>query len=148
MSLPTEGAARVRVRYCECDPMGVAHHAAYAPWLELARTELLRAGGFTYADLERSGVFLVVTRLECRFHRPVYYDEVIEIRVRARARGRVRIDHDYEVVLVEPSAPREDDRTPDRALTSASTTLACVGRDGQVRPLPEALAAPPSPGKP
>ncbi|MFO0084137.1 MAG: acyl-CoA thioesterase, partial [Phycisphaerales bacterium] len=51
---------RVRVRYCECDPMNVAHHAAFIPWLELARTELLRTSGVSYAHLEAAGVFLVV----------------------------------------------------------------------------------------
>jgi hypothetical protein len=42
----------MRVRYAECDPMGVAHHATYLGWLEIARTELLRAGGVSYAQLE------------------------------------------------------------------------------------------------
>ena len=41
----------LRVRYPECDPMNVAHHSAYAVWLELARTELLREQGLAYRDL-------------------------------------------------------------------------------------------------
>lgn len=139
MNVPADGSIRVRVRYCECDPMGVAHHAAYAPWLEMARTELLRSAGITYAQLEREGTFLVVTRLECRYRRPVYYDEVVEIRVRARVNGRVRVDHEYEIFLVEGVPGRGGDRDADRPLTVASTTLACLGSDGAVRPLPEWL---------
>src|SRR4051812_48891639 len=79
-SAPTSGSVQVRVRYCECAPMGVPPHAAYAPWLETARTELLRATGIPYADLERAGVFLVITELPCRYRRPIFYDDVVEVR--------------------------------------------------------------------
>lgn len=37
MQLETE----IRVRYNECDPMGVVHHAIYPVWFEMGRTELL-----------------------------------------------------------------------------------------------------------
>ena len=35
----------IRVRYCECDPMGVVHHTVYPVWFEMGRTELLRDTG-------------------------------------------------------------------------------------------------------
>ena len=95
------GTVRIRVRYCECDPMGVAHHAAYAPWLEIARTEMLRESGVTYADMERAGVFLVITRLECRYRRPIYYDDLVEVRTRVVGGSKVKIQHEYEIVVVE-----------------------------------------------
>src|SRR5215831_14574596 len=97
----TQGSVRMRVRYCECDPMGVAHHAAYAPWLEIGRTELLRDTGVTYADMERAGVFLVITRMECRYRRPVYYDDLVEVRTRVVGGSRVKIQHEYEIVVAE-----------------------------------------------
>lgn len=136
--IPSAGVARVRVRYDECDPMGVAHHAAYVPWLEIARTELLRGTGVTYADLERSGVFLVVTRLECRYRRPARYDDVIDVRVRVTGAGRVHIDHEYELVLA--SSGNGDSRRAGDRLTTAATTLVCVGRDGRPAALPDWLA--------
>jgi acyl-CoA thioesterase FadM len=40
----------------------------------------------------------------------------------------VRIDHAYEL------------RRGETLLAEAATTIACVGRDGQVRPIPEELA--------
>jgi acyl-CoA thioester hydrolase len=120
--------------------MGVAHHAAYAPWLEIARTELLRESGVTYADLERAGVFLVITRLECRYRRPVHYDDVVEIRTRVVGGSRVKIEHEYEVLLAEDGGRGMRAREPGMVVTVAATTLACVGRDGRVRDLPEWLA--------
>lgn len=138
----TRGSVRMRVRYCECDPMGVVHHAAYAPWLEIGRTELLRDTGVSYADMERSGVFLVITRLECRYRRPVYYDDLVEVRTRVVGGSKVKIEHEYEIVVVEDGghSAGKAARLPGEPVTTASTTLVCVGKDGKVRALPEWLA--------
>jgi acyl-CoA thioester hydrolase len=38
-------------RYVETDQAGVIHHSVYAVWLEMGRTELLRANGLAYRDL-------------------------------------------------------------------------------------------------
>ena len=57
MSLRSHDTA-IRVRYCECDPMGVVHHANYAIWFEMGRTEMLRSQGGNYRDLEAAGRFL------------------------------------------------------------------------------------------
>lgn len=133
---------RVRVRYCECDPMGVAHHAAYIPWLEAARTEILRDAGVSYAELEAAGVFLVVTRLEVRYRRAGRYDDLLEVRTQVTRGGRVKIEHQYEVAVVERVGADAAALTNsgDDVLATASTTLACVDRDGKVRALPDWLA--------
>ena len=134
------GTTRVRVRYCECDPMGVAHHAAYAPWLEIARTELLRDCGVTYADMEKSGVFLVITRMEIRYKRPIFYDDLIEVRTRVIGGSRVKLEHEYEILMAQDGGHGRSDRMPGMPVMTGSTTLACVGRDGKIRELPEWLA--------
>lgn len=131
--LPLEGELRLRPRYCECDPMGVAHHASYIPWLEMARTEMLRAGGVTYAQLEDAGVLLVVTKLEVKYRIPARYDREVVIRTRVAGGGRARIDHAYEVLETRAGGELGD------VLATASTTLACVGRDGRPRALPDWL---------
>ncbi len=43
----------LRVRFAETDAMGVAHHAAYLPYLETARVEYLRALGHPYRRAAR-----------------------------------------------------------------------------------------------
>ncbi len=133
---PAAGTLRLRVRYCECDPMGVVHHASFVPWLEMGRTELLRATGVAYADMERAGFFLVITKLECRYRRPGRYDDVIEVRTTVAGTGAVKIEHTYEVWVVERAGEEP------HLLASAATTLACVGRDGKIQPLPAFLAWP------
>jgi acyl-CoA thioester hydrolase len=115
--------------------MGVAHHASYVPWLEIGRTEILRGTGATYAQLERAGVFLVIVKLDVRYRRPVLYDDLVEIRTRITGTSRVKIEHEYDVVVVERlSKPVQE------PAAAASTTLACVGKDGKVQPLPDWLA--------
>jgi acyl-CoA thioester hydrolase len=122
--------------------MGVAHHAAYAPWLEMGRTELLRASGVSYAALEHAGVFLVIVALEIKYRRPVLYDDVLEIRTRVIGGSRIKIKHEYEIVLSERAevGSKAASASVGETLAIGSTTLACVGRDGRVQPLPEWLS--------
>ncbi len=126
--------------------MGVAHHAAYAPWLEMARTEMLRAAGVTYAQMEASGVYLVVARMEISYRRPVRYDDIVEVRTRVTGGGRVKIEHEYELLLAEdgqgPAREGEQRRPPGALLSTARTVLVCVDRLGRVRALPEWLTPP------
>ncbi|MCC7388070.1 MAG: acyl-CoA thioesterase [Phycisphaerales bacterium] len=140
-----KGVHAVRVRYCECDPMGVAHHGAYIPWLEEARTELLRTSGVSYAQLEREGALLAVVKLELVYRRPARYDDRLEIAVRVEGASRVKIHHAYEIRLLERHGLDSAGLAAWRAagedlLARATTTLACIGRDGRPRALPEWLA--------
>jgi acyl-CoA thioester hydrolase len=120
--------------------MGVVHHASYVPWLEIGRTELLRGSGTSYAALEAAGVLLVIVKLDVRYRRSARYDDLIEVRTRWVGGSRVKLLHDYEVAVIEPGTPTPD-FVPFTAV-AASTTLACVDRDGAVRELPEWLVMP------
>jgi len=72
--------SRTRVRYKETDQMGIAHHSNYLVWFEIGRTDLCRATGIPYAEIERRGYLLVVTEISCRFRTPFRYDEEVLIR--------------------------------------------------------------------
>ncbi len=142
---PTEpialrGEITIRVRYAECDPMGVAHHGSYVAWLEAARTEILRDAGISYADMESHGVFLVITRLALAYKAPAFYDDLLTISAEVVGGGRARIDHAYEVTLAAPSKPHAAAPRP-RVLATATTTLACVDPSGRPVPLPAWLTA-------
>ncbi len=117
----------VRVRYPECDPMGVAHHATYPVWLEIARTELLREQGEAYRAVEAAGVYFVVARMNLRYRRPARYDDLLQITVHCGPSAGVKLEHHYTV------------ERDGELLATAQTTLACVDGEGQLRPVPEAL---------
>ncbi|MDB5290270.1 MAG: ybgC [Phycisphaerales bacterium] len=123
-----EQAITIRVRYPEVDAMGYLHHSRYWQYFEMGRIELLRSLGYSYADLEKQGVFFVVVKVECRYKAPARYDEELSLTTRVVKQTHVRIDHAYEL------------RRDGILLAEANTTIACVGRDGQLMPIPEFLA--------
>ena len=87
---------QVRVRYAECDPMGLLHHAKYFEYLELSRTELLRASGISYRELEARGVFFVVAKLEIRYKAPIRYDDEVTIHTQVERITRTRVSVKFE----------------------------------------------------
>lgn len=135
-AIADSGETRLRVRYHECDPMGVAHHSSYVSWLEIGRTEILRHSGLTYAQMEEGGVLLVVTRLEIAYKAPAKYDDEVVVCTRVSGGKRARLDHTYEVWV-----DRNDGRGKSVLCATASSTLACVDRDGKPQPLPEWIRA-------
>ena len=86
-----------RVNYSETDQMGIVYHAAYAVWLDVARTEHLRQCGLPYADIEARGFFLVVGELHLRYMRPARFDDVIRVRCWVRALDSRRVTFGYAV---------------------------------------------------
>jgi acyl-CoA thioester hydrolase len=121
---------QLRVRYSEADAMGYLHHSRYFQYFETGRVELLRSYGISYADLERQGVFFVVVRAECRFKAPARYDDELDLTTRIERQTHVAIDHAYEV------------RCAGKLLATATTTIACVGRDGTLMAIPPEFGEP------
>ena len=124
----TSGEIQIRVRYAETDKMGLLHHANYLVYFEQARTELLRVRGRTYKDMEDEGFFLVVAKLEVKYKAPAHYDDVLTVRTTVTRSSPIRIEHKYEVLR---------DGT---LLAEATSTLACVGRDGKLCAMPAWLS--------
>jgi len=70
----------LRVRYSETDRMGIVYHAHYIVWFEIGRTEYCRAAGLPYRKMEDSGLWILVTNVECTYRRPARYDDAIRVR--------------------------------------------------------------------
>jgi acyl-CoA thioester hydrolase len=99
--------------------------------MEMGRTELLRSVGESYAAMEAEGVFLVVTKVEVKYRRPMKYDDLVEIRTRVEKTSKIKLHHSYEIVLVERGGEMSE-----QVCAVASTELACVGADGRPTALP------------
>ena len=89
--------SRVRVRYKETDQMGIAHHSNYIVWFEIGRTDLCRAAGFPYTEIEARGRILVVTEVTCRYRIPYRYDDEVVIRTSVAEAGSRRMTFAYEL---------------------------------------------------
>jgi acyl-CoA thioester hydrolase len=116
-----EHTIEIRVRYCETDAMGVLHHSNYLCYFEMGRTELLRASGGSYREMEERGRFLVVTKAAIHYRAPARYDDLLTLTTRLKKISFAKLEHEYEL-------RREGD-----LLTTAETTLACVDREGRVQ---------------
>lgn len=88
---------RHRVRYRECDPMGVVYHAHYVDYFEVARTEALRSVGLPYRAIEDSGIIMPVVDLQVKYHRPARYDDMLSVITRFSRMPDVRVPIEYEV---------------------------------------------------
>ena len=114
-------------RYAETDKAGVVHHSVYPVWFEMGRTELLRANGVAYKDLETAGVFFVVARLQIKYRRPALYDEKLELETTCSLVTASKVEHTYKLT-----------RCGDRiVLAEAGTMLACVNAEGKLQRVPE-----------
>ena len=118
---------QLRVRYPDADPMGYLHHSIYLQYFEMGRIELLRSLGHSYADLERQGVFFVVVKVEVRYRAPARFDDELTLMTKVVKQTHVRIDHAYEL------------RKGEMLLAEATTTIACVDRNGELTQIPDFL---------
>ena len=123
----TTGEIQIRVRYSETDRMGLLHHANFFVYFEMGRTELLRARGLSYRDLEDAGHLLVIVDLGCKFKRPAYYDDLLTLRTTVERVTHVKIVHRYDLFR------------DGVLLAEGHSTLACVDREGKPQALPELI---------
>lgn len=91
----------MRVRYKETDQMGIAHHSNYLVWFEIGRTDLCRAAGFPYAEIERRGFLLVVSEIGCRYRIPFVYDDEVTIRTSVVSAASRAMKFGYELFAGE-----------------------------------------------
>jgi acyl-CoA thioester hydrolase len=70
----------IRVRYAETDQMNVVYYGNYAQYFEVARAESIRNLGFTYRELEATGIIMPVVEMQTKFLRPAHYDDLLTIK--------------------------------------------------------------------
>jgi acyl-CoA thioester hydrolase len=93
--------SETRVIYADTDAMGVAYHGNFIKWFEIGRTEYLRQIGHPYAKLEKDGIWLPVTELACKYKRPAFYDDLLDIVSWADDLGGASIVMGYEILRKE-----------------------------------------------
>ena len=118
MSSPSSTSS-LRVRYAETDKMGVAYYANYFVWFEVARADLLRSLGWTYREMEGSGVSLPVIEAHCEYHRSARYDDELQVKTEGRMLSPVRMEFTYEVWRIADTVMAASGRTVHAALDGA-----------------------------
>lgn len=92
------------MRFAETDAQGIAHHAAFVVWLEVARVAYLadHAGG--YGAIREQGIEALTTGVHLEYHLPAYFDDALRVHLRcvevrgARFRYEYRIEREGELI--------------------------------------------------
>jgi acyl-CoA thioester hydrolase len=69
----------VKVRFAETDAQGIAHHASFAVWLEVARVEYLAQHSGCYQSIRDSGLEALTVELHLEYRQAARFDEVLRV---------------------------------------------------------------------
>lgn len=106
-------ATPMRSRYSDTDQMGYVYHANFLAYFEVARTEMIRSFGFTYAQLEAQGYLLPIANVAVDYKEPLLYDEPFVIHTYIFRQPSVRLETWYKVT----------DESSDRLKAQGQVTL-------------------------
>ena len=113
-------STEIVVRFAETDAQGIAHHASFVVWLEVARVAYLAAHAGGYQAIRDRGFEALTTEVCLRYHRAAYFDETLRVWTRcvdlrgARFTYEYRIDRDGELVADGYTRHATVDRETDR----------------------------------
>ena len=109
----------LRVRYADTDTMGIVYYGTYLEYFEVARTEMLRAAGLPYAELEARGYALPVREAQARYERGARYDDLLRITTSLEPNDGPRLRISYEIRLEADGA----------LIATGETTLVFVSKE-------------------
>ena len=87
----------IKVRYCETDQMGLVHHGSYINYFEEARIAWISNLGFSYSEMEKSGIILPVSKLNVSYLRPAYFDDDLLVSVEIAELPTSRLIFNYTI---------------------------------------------------
>jgi acyl-CoA thioester hydrolase len=87
----------VVVRFAETDAQGIAHHASFVVWLEVARVAYLAEHAGGYRAIQEQGIEALTTEVHVRYHRAARFDERLTIWTRCVDLRGARFRYEYAV---------------------------------------------------
>ena len=110
-------AVQERVRWSDCDPLGIIYYGTYIRFFESAEHEMFRQAGLPYEVMRvQRQVQLPRKAFQVEFHSPAQMDELMEIRVGVVRIGESSITMRFEVYRAADLVHR----------ASARLTVVCV----------------------
>ena len=88
---------QIKVRYCETDQMGLVHHGSYINYFEEARISWISNLGFSYGEMEKSGIILPVSKLNINYLRPAYFENDLVVNVELAELPTSRLIFNYSI---------------------------------------------------
>ncbi len=100
--------------------MGIVYYVHFLDHFEAARTELIRSRGLTYRQIEDSGILMPVVRIDIRYRKPAYYDDILDVKTIVLEQPSTRLE-----LLTEIRRENESE-----VLVTGRTTLCFVDQAG------------------
>jgi acyl-CoA thioester hydrolase len=87
----------VRIRFAETDAQGIAHHASFVVWLEVARVAHLARYAGGYQSIRDRGLEALTTEVFLRYHLAAYFDESLTVWARCLDVRGARFRYEYRI---------------------------------------------------
>ena len=97
-------STEVSVRFAETDAQGIAHHASFVVWLEVARVADLAEHAGGYLAIQEQGIEALTTEVSVHYRQAARFDDRLTVWTRcvdvrgARFRYEYAIERDGELV--------------------------------------------------
>jgi acyl-CoA thioester hydrolase len=111
-------ATDVRVRFAETDAQGIAHHAVYLVWFEVARVDYLAAHAGGYPAVRERGIEALVVGASVAYGVPARFDDRLRVHVRCTDVRGARFRFEY---AIERAGDRVADGWTQHACVDAAT---------------------------
>ncbi|MCB0856484.1 MAG: acyl-CoA thioesterase [Solirubrobacterales bacterium] len=79
--MPVETVHRMRVRYNECDRVGIVFNSNYLVYTDVSATEFWREHLGGYSAFNEIGLDMVLAEANIKFRQPLMFDDEFEVRV-------------------------------------------------------------------
>ncbi|MBK8295477.1 MAG: acyl-CoA thioesterase [Solirubrobacterales bacterium] len=120
----------LRVRYNECDPLGVVFNANFMIYADLAVTELWREHLGGYEAMMEEGLDLAVVEANLRYFKPLRFDEEFVAEVRVEKIGNKSMTTAWKLTRAKD------------AVAAGTFAYVCVTSDtAESRPIPDSIRA-------
>jgi acyl-CoA thioester hydrolase len=84
-----------KVKYYECDRMGITHHSNYIRIMEEARVDLLDRLGYGFEKIEADGVVSPVIEVKCQYRKSTTFQDEIRVEVSLKKATVFKITYSY-----------------------------------------------------
>ena len=88
-------STEIVVRFAETDAQGIAHHASFVVWLEVARVAYLAEHAGGYLAIQAQGIEALTTEVGVRYRRAAYFDDRLRVWTRCVDLRGARFRYEY-----------------------------------------------------
>jgi len=94
-------SAEIAVRFAETDAQGIAHHASFVVWLEVARVAYLAEHAGGYLSIQAQGLEALTTAVQLSYRRAAYFDDRLLVWTRCVDLRGARFRYEYVITRAD-----------------------------------------------